>query len=245
MEKTALEKEKKKSLGLLEWGVLHYEPQLHNMANEFLLRGVLPSYRKKAGSASLWSPPFPPCHASYLTSEPTKGPLHCLQRPIERERWHVHMQLSPVYSGAQSECMCVFSLTCNIAHTSSLSLFTLRSVSISVFHIHTHTTVDSRGTGRSWSSRLHGLALACLLPFLFCSSARSPFPSMYWRWVEAYHPPTQKKKRKRKMGKQDQAFFLFCFGANMKLCSLSPCLMWTQNIGFVKDSGNNLDFFLT
>ncbi len=35
MEKMALEK----SLGPPEWGVLHYVPQLHNMANEFLLRG--------------------------------------------------------------------------------------------------------------------------------------------------------------------------------------------------------------
>lgn len=207
---------RKKSLGLLEWGVLHYAPQLHNMANEFLLSGVLPSYRKKkkkAGSASLWSPqPPPPSLASYLTSEPTKGPLRRLQRPIERERWHVHMQLSPVYSGASVRaCICACSRSHAILRAFPLP-FHSRPVSISVFPLHTHTPIDSWGTGRSRSSRLHGLALACLLPFPFCCSARSPFPSMYWRWVEAHHIPKEKEKRKRRA-----SFSFLCFGANIKV----------------------------
>lgn len=56
-----------------------------------------------------------PSPASYLTNGFTKDPLHCLQRQIEKERWHVHMQLSPVYSGAQSEgvCLCARALVCS------------------------------------------------------------------------------------------------------------------------------------
>lgn len=174
-----------------------------------------PIEEKKAGSVSLWStntprlyptPPHQP--ASYLTNEPTKDPLHCLQRPIERERWHVHMQLSSVYSGAQSEgvytsaCVCVCSHMQYYAHFLFLSLCLYLSF-FSLRHTHTctDTPIDCWGTGWSCSPWLRGLALACLLPFPFCSSARSPFPSMYWRWVEAYHgqgSPHHHKNRKKK-----------------------------------------------
>lgn len=74
------------------------------------------------------APTFP---ASYLTNEPTKGPLRCLQGPIQRERWHVHMQLSPVYSEA---CVRVLSQVI-------LCTFPVHSRSASIFPLHTHQQI--------------------------------------------------------------------------------------------------------
>lgn len=49
------------------------------------------------------------------------------------------------------------------------------------FPWHTHTQTDSYGTGTEGVlPPLHGLALACLLPFPFRSPAGTPLPSMYW-----------------------------------------------------------------
>lgn len=198
MEKMALEK----SLGLPEWGVFHYVPQLHNMANEILLKGLLPSYRRKKKLA-LWvseapthpaSTPHHPTNPLLISPMSQQKTLCTVSRGRLKEKGGTFTCSSPLFTLEHKVrvcirvCRCVCAVTCNIMHISS----SFPSVSISVFslldtHTCTDTPIDCWGTGWSCSPRLRGLALACLLPFPFCSSARSPFPSMYWRWVEAYH----------------------------------------------------------
>lgn len=122
--------------------------------------------KKKAGSVSLWSRP-PPCFASYLTNEPTKGPLHCLQRPIGRERWHAHMQLSPVQYRV---CVCVRSHVQYCAHLISFSFALALNASLFSFsHKHTCTPLDRR-TVWGCSSQLHSISMfITIASLLFCS----------------------------------------------------------------------------
>lgn len=142
MEKMALEK---KALGCLNevCSIMCHNYTTWQMSSYW--EGCFHPIEKKlallVSEAKPLHPPDTHAHslASYLTNEPTKGPLHCLQRPIERERWHVHMQLSPVYSEYKvSVCVCV----CAFSHA-ILCTFPVRpcSFSISVFppsHTQTH-----------------------------------------------------------------------------------------------------------
>lgn len=103
------------------------------------LKRVPPSYREKAGSAVSEAPSL----ASYLSKEPPKGPVHRLQRPIERERWHAHMQLSCLLCVCRSVCRCVRPLTLMQYCAQFFPPFHSRSVSISVHPppptLHTYT----------------------------------------------------------------------------------------------------------
>lgn len=202
----------KKILGLLEWGVLHYVPQLHNMANEFLLRRVLPSYRKKAGSASRRSRPHSP-FPRFLSHQWANKRAFALSPETDWKRKvpRSHAAFSCLlWSGCM--CMCVLAITCNIARApSSLSLWLHLCISPLHTRAHTNTTVDSGGMGSSCSFQLYRLALACLLPFPFCSPACSP-------------SPVKVLKVRKELSRSGASSFLLCFDANVQFPLMAPIL---------------------
>lgn len=200
MKKMALEK---KALGCLNevCSIMCHNYTTWQMSSYWV--GVFPFYRKTL-ALSLWrTPPL-------LISPMSQQKALCTVfrgRLREKERWHVHIQLLPVYSGAQSVCMYVRSLS--VSHSppnTTRTHNTHTALSLFLSHAHAHPPID--GWGTSFSAPQPGISM-----FITISILHSFSPSFLINVLKVSRSLSGTRNRKR----------AFPFSALVKItrCTLS------------------------